>query len=293
MALAARRSYAARTHLDVERRLLERQQHVAVAPALRRLLPHLHNAHTLINMIVTLGRGGHQRHNLKARRTHLYERLDGALGDVEQRGSAPQVGALVHGRRRVDQEHDDGHGGAAAAAPRSTCRSPRSPPKTIYMRPPARRAARPPPRPQRLPPPRPAPTPPPRPRTRAPRRRSDVEVPRPEAVASSRRKLSALFPRRILSNATAYISAFRAIFYFFPKAPFFCFARDRERASRKPTTTFPARLLKLFSECPLRSIDRGKLRGKTSEFEKFERAERPRRRTVSRRGRVQRSIRCC
>ena len=46
---------------------------------------------------------------------HLDEELYGPLGDVEQRGPARDEGLLLHGRRRVHQEHDDRHDGAGEA----------------------------------------------------------------------------------------------------------------------------------------------------------------------------------
>lgn len=45
--------------------------------------------------------------------TYLQECLDGAFGHVQVRGA--QVGALLHGSRRVEQEEHEGHGGAPAA----------------------------------------------------------------------------------------------------------------------------------------------------------------------------------
>lgn len=49
---------------------------------------------------------------------HLHEKLDSALGDIQVSGA--QVGALAHGRRRVDEEEQDGHLAPAARTDRPT-----------------------------------------------------------------------------------------------------------------------------------------------------------------------------
>lgn len=44
--------------------------------------------------------------------THLHECLHGALRYVQHGGSGAYEGPLVHGRRSVEEEHYNGHGGA-------------------------------------------------------------------------------------------------------------------------------------------------------------------------------------
>jgi len=65
--------------LDVLGILLEGQQHVTIAAALRRLL------------------------------SHFDEELDGAFRDVQQRRTSGHERLLLHRRRRVDEENDDSH----------------------------------------------------------------------------------------------------------------------------------------------------------------------------------------